>query len=259
MNTGNLLIIMKISVITACYNSAKTIRRTLKSVNYQSHSNVEHIIVDGYSDDSTLDIIRKYGKRVRKVISEPDSGIYDAMNKGIAAATGDVIGFLHSDDCYQHEDVLKKYKGVFEDNEIDACYSDLVYTSRDDNSRVIRFWKSRAYEPGLCRKGWVPAHPTFYARSHVYEKYGKYDTSFPIEADFEMLFRLLEVHRINTCYMPEVTVRMSLGGESSVNLKNYIKGNWEALRSCHKHGYPAGLLFVIRKLMLKVPQFINRP
>lgn len=248
---------MKISVITVCYNCEDTIGEALLSVNRQTHDNIEHIIVDGASRDATLEVVRTVGERVEKVISEPDGGIYDAMNKGLDVSSGDVVGFLNADDRYEYDGVLKDYEKAFEKFEVDACYGDLIYVRKDNWDDITRFWESRSYENGLCAKGWMPPHPTFYARTEIYEQLGYYDTRFHIQADFEMMYRLLDVHRIKTHYIPKVMVRMRAGGESNASIRNIIHGNREAIEACRKYGYRAGILFVARKLARKIPQYLK--
>lgn len=250
---------MKISIITVCYNSAGTLADTLASVREQSYPNIEHIVVDGASSDGSMEIIRASGQRVAKVVSEPDQGIYDAMNKGIQLATGDVVGFLNSDDVFAHNDVVFRIAKTMLRTSIDACYGDLVYVSKDDMNKTVRYWKSRTYQPGLCAKGWMPAHPTFYARRSVYERHGGFDLNFELQADFEMALRLLDVEGIRPRYLPEVLVRMRIGGASNASLRNMIQGNLEAAMACRKHGLPGGFRFIAGKILSRIPQFVLRP
>lgn len=250
---------MKISVITVCFNSAKTIGSTLESVRMQSHGDIEHIVVDGGSSDGTLEIVSQTGGHVARLISESDNGIYDAMNKGLAIATGEVVGFLNSDDVFNGEDVLSKISHALSNPAIDACYGDLVYVAENDLNRVVRYWKSREYKTGLCAKGWMPAHPTFYARKAVYQRHGVFDISLKLQADFEMALRLLEIARIRTVYIPEILVRMRAGGVSNASLLNIVKGNIEASSACRKHGLSGGLIFVAWKICSRLPQLFCRP
>jgi len=250
---------MKFSLITVCYNSAETICHTLQSVREQTYPNIEYIIVDGGSKDNTLDLIAAEGPHVSKLISERDNGIYDAMNKGLALATGDVVGFLNSDDIFYGVDVISKIARAMEDPLIGACYGDLVYVSKFDKNKIIRYWKSGKYELGLCARGWMPPHPTFYTRRSVYQRYGSFDLSLKLQADFEMALRLLDIAHIRTVYLPEILVRMRVGGASNASLKNIIKGNIEAARACRKHGLPGGLGFVGKKIISRIPQFFMRP
>lgn len=250
---------MKISVVTTSFNSAATIADTLRSVSEQSHPDIEHIIVDGGSTDGTLALIAEHGTRVAQVVSESDRGIYDAMNKGIAMATGDVVGFLNSDDVYASPTALARITEALAPGDVDAAYADLVFVAQDDLSRVVRYWTSRDYEPGLCARGWMPAHPTFYVRSEIYRRHGLFDLSFRYAADFEICLRLLDVGGLRARYVPETLVRMRVGGHSTGSLRNIVRSNLESCRACRKHGLPAGPLFLARKLSRKIPELIRKP
>ena len=249
---------MKISIITVCFNSSATITDTIKSIAVQSHPDIEHIVIDGLSQDSTMDIVRS-AKSVSKYVSEPDKGIYDAMNKGIAMATGEIVGTLNSDDFYVSERIIEKIASVFSDPEVDACYADLVYVSHDDSERIVRYWKSRPFIPGLFKYGWMPAHPTFFVRKRLYDELGSYDTDFKLQSDFELTMRYLELYRINCVYLPEIIVKMRLGGASNQSLRNIIKGNIEAYKACRKNHLGVSLLFNLFKILSRVPQFFTRP
>ena len=250
---------MKISIITATYNSAATIVDTLNSVASQTHSDTEHIIVDGVSKDNTVELVREHGQRVSKLVSERDRGIYDAMNKGLSLATGEVVGFLNSDDVYADDRALQRVAQALSDPQVDAVYGDLVFVNQYDLGRVVRYWKSRPYSPGSCGHGWMPPHPTFYARRAVYEKYGGFDLAFPVAADFEMALRLLDKAHVHSHYIPNVQVRMRMGGESTRSLLDVVSRNRETSRACRKHGLPGGARFVLRRLVAKLPQLIHRP
>lgn len=249
---------MKISIITVCYNSAATIGDTVASIATQRYPDIEHIIVDGASRDGTMDIVRS-AKSVSKYVSEPDKGIYDAMNKGIAMATGEVVGTLNSDDFYMHERVIEQVASVFSDLEVDACYADLVYVSHDDSERIVRYWKSRPFRPGLFKYGWMPAHPTFFVRKRLYDELGSYDLDFKLQSDFELTMRYLELYRINCVYLPEIIVKMRIGGASNQSLRNIIRGNIEAYKACKKNHLGAYPLFSLFKILSRVPQFFRRP
>jgi len=250
---------MKISIITVCYNSARTIAHTLRSVREQTYGNVEHIVVDGGSTDETLKIVAAEGAHVAKLVSERDNGIYDAMNKGIRLATGGVIGFLNSDDVFAHADVVSRIAQAMANPLIDSCYGDLVYVSSEDMSKVIRYWKSREYRPGLFGKGWVPAHPTFYARRELYQEHGGFDLDMRLAADFDMLLRLFEAHRITSAYIPEVLVKMRLGGATNVSFGNVLRQNREIARAFRKYGLDVGIRPFAYKLMSRVAQFVRKP
>lgn len=250
---------LKISLITVCYNSAATLRDTLESVAAQTHPDIEHIVVDGGSRDATLDLVRDHRRHDGPVVSEPDRGIYDAMNKGLALASGEVVGFLNSDDVLAGPGVLARIAEAFSSPSVEACYGDLVYVSARDPGRIVRYWRSRPYEPGLCRRGWMPAHPTFYVRRQVYERHGGFDLSLSIAADFEICLRLLEVHRLPVTYLPGVLVRMRMGGASNASLRNILRANREVSRALGKHGYPGGLWLILGKLASKLVQLVHRP
>lgn len=250
----------KISIITVCYNSAKTIQETLQSVTRQEYPHVEYIIIDGASNDGTLDIIRSFGNKIQKLISEPDKGIYDAMNKGIAHATGDVIGLLNADDLYAHSRVLTEVAAVFQDATLDACYSDLIYFSPQAENKVLRYWRGSAYQPGLFAKGWCPAHPTFFVRRSVYERFGVFDIGFSGGNDVELMMRFLEKHHITTHYVPQVWVRMRAGGVSNNSIKGIIRQNQQILQAAKKLDIaisPFG--FIFHKILSRLTQWIVKP
>jgi glycosyltransferase involved in cell wall biosynthesis len=249
---------MKISIITVCYNAAATLGETLDSVAAQGYEDIEHIVVDGGSIDGTLQVLQAHGRRVSKWVSEPDRGIYDAMNKGISMATGDVVGILNADDVYADATVIEQVAKVFSDVEIDACYADLVYVDQNDPSRIIRYWKSCIFKDGLFRKGWMPAHPTFFVRRSIYEKFGGFDLEFPRQADFELTMRFMAVRKIATVYVPKVWVRMRMGGVSNSSIRGILKGNIEAYRACLKNGIQVSLWFIPRKMISRIPQFFRR-
>ncbi len=249
---------MKLSVITVARNAAATISDTLRSVAEQSHPHVEHIVIDGASTDDTLQIVRGFS-HIAQLVSESDSGLYHAMNKGIRMATGEVIGILNADDVYAHADVLTSIANTFEDPDIDVSYGDLVYVERDHPDRVVRYWQSKPFSPGLFRRGWLPAHPTFFVRHSVYEKYGGFDLSYRIQSDFELTMRLLEIHRVPSRYLPEILVRMRMGGATNNSIANMIKGNMESYRACRRHGLAVTPWFFVSKFASRLPQFLRRP
>jgi glycosyltransferase involved in cell wall biosynthesis len=213
---------MKISIITATLNSSATIENAILSVASQGYPDLEHIIVDGNSSDATLSIIFRYADLIDKLISEPDHGIYDAMNKGIALSTGDIIGILNSDDFYANHYVLDRVARVFEDENIDTCYGDLIYVDPANVKRRTRYWRAGAHRPRSFYRGWMPPHPTFFVRRSVYEKYGNFNLSLGTAADYELTLRLLMKHRISTTYIPEVLVNMRAGGASNASLKSRL-------------------------------------
>lgn len=250
---------MKISVITVCFNSARTLGDTLQSVAAQDYPDVEHIVIDGGSTDDTPDVMRRFGGHVATYVSERDRGIYDAMNKGLARATGDVVGFLNSDDVYTHAGVLTRIASVMEDPELDACYANLYFVDPLRQDVIRRVWRSRDYEPGLCaRRGWMPAHPTFYARRGLYERHGGFNLDYSLQADFDMALRLLDIHGIRARFVPEFWVRMRMGGASNASIRNVLRGNLQAWRACRSHNIRVPPWFILTKLASRLNQFGNR-
>lgn len=246
---------MKVSIITATYNSAKTISDALQSLNTQSYQNIECIIIDGASKDNTLDVINQQCSRVTTVISAPDKGIYDALNKGVQAATGDIVGFLHSDDLFAYPDAVKDIVSTFVDSGCDAAYADLEYVSKNDTHKVIRLWKSGQYSIEKLKKGWMPPHPTFYMKRDLYNKFGLFNLNFKIAADYDSLLRYLWINKIQMCYLPKVVMKMRVGGASNRSLKNIIqktKEDIDALKNNHIF-WPRALLI---KNLSKIPQFL---
>lgn len=248
-----------ISVITVCFNSSATIEDTINSVEAQIYSNVEHLVIDGASTDSTMEIVGQHAS-IKRAISEPDGGIYDAMNKGISIAQGEIIGMLNADDLYADDDVLSRVSELFSDASIDACYADLVYVKQQDTNVIVRYWKSREFESGLFKDGWMPAHPTFFVRKSVYERLGGFDLNYKIAADFELLFRFIEQHKIRTRYLPKVLVKMRLGGTTNKSLANIYKQNREILRvlKCNYSRFSISN-FILNKAISRFTQFLTKP
>ena len=250
---------IKITVITVCCNSEKTIRTTLESVANQSWKNIENIIVDNKSTDKTLSIIKEY-PHVKKIISEHDEGVHDAMNKGIKIATGDIIGFLNSDDFYANDEVIATVAREFKkDKFLEVCYADLIYVSRFRTSKIIRYFKSKEFKKGLFSKGWCPPHPTFFVRHSVYKQFGKFDLTYRIASDVDLMMRFLEIHKVKFCYIPKVWVKMRMGGITNKNLKNIWLQNQEILNSFHKNGLSVNpIIFFIYKIFSRLFQFFKR-
>ena len=205
----------KISIITVAFNSAKTIKGTIESIISQDYNNIEYLIIDGGSTDATMDIVKSYSEHVKYFVSEPDNGIYDAMNKGIKAATGDVIGILNSDDFYPNSFVLSNVAKLFQKYSCDAVYGDLVYVKANDINKIKRYWQAGEYSTSKIKNGWMLPHPTFFVKKKIYIRYGLYDTDLKSAADYEMILKLLYKHNISVHYVPMILVNMRMGGESN--------------------------------------------
>ncbi|WP_122094950.1 glycosyltransferase family 2 protein [Rahnella sp. Larv3_ips] len=247
---------MKVTIITATFNSSKTIQDTILSLESQTYNNIEYIIVDGDSKDNTLEIINEYSTRVSTVICEPDKGIYDALNKGISAATGDVIGFLHSDDILAYPDAITDIVSKFSEGNFDAVYADLEYVSQDNTNHVVRKWKSGDYNVNKLKYGWMPPHPSFYMKRSRYIEWGVFNLNYKISADYDSLLRYLWVHKAKAVYLPRVLTKMRVGGISNRSLKNIIQKSREDVNVIKMNGlfWPIALLF---KNLSKLPQFIK--
>ena len=248
---------MKVSVITAVFNGAKTIQDCIKSVSGQIYPNIEHIIIDGGSTDGTLEVIKRYTEKRVNIVSEPDNGIYDALNKGIRQASGEVIGLLHSDGFYAHDRVIEKVADIFMKYNIDSCYGDLQYVDKNNPDKVIRYWKSSQYRHGKFKYGWMPPHSTFFVKKEIYNKYGYFNTNFKIAADYELMLRFLEKHKISTYYTPEVFIKMRIGGTSNRNIKNLIIKSNEDYRAWKVNNLNGGFYTILLKNLCKIPQFFK--
>ncbi|MBN8703615.1 MAG: glycosyltransferase [Bacteroidetes bacterium] len=248
---------MKVSIITVCYNSANTIESTIKSVIEQSYPEIEYILIDGLSKDGTLGIIEKYRNSIAKVISEKDSGIYDAINKGIDVATGDVIGILNSDDFYINNTVIADVVDALLNSNADSCYADLQYIDRLNINKIIRNWKSKNYYEGIFYTGWMPPHPTFFVKKACYEKYGKFNLKLKSAADYELMLRFLHKHHVSTTYLPKVLVKMRVGGMSNKTLMNRIAANREDRLAWKINGLKPGMFTLLFKPLSKIKQFLG--
>ena len=247
---------MKVSIITAAFNSSDTIKDTLQSIDAQSYNNIEHIIIDGLSTDNTIKIVERF-KHNKIILSEKDNGIYDAMNKGIKKATGDIIGILNSDDLYVDNLVIKKIVNVFQEKKVDCVHAELYYVKKDNTNQIVRHWKSTDFIYGDFKKGWHPAHPTFFVRREIYEKYGLFNLNFQLAADFELMLRFLERYQITTAYLSEPIVRMRLGGATSKNIRNIIKQNFECYKAFKVNGIKVPFLYFLSRLLPKFKQFFH--
>lgn len=246
---------MTISIITACYNSARTIRDTLTSVGQQDYLEIEHIIVDGRSTDETLGIVNQF-PYIAKILSEKDTGIYDAMNKGIRLATGDVIAILNSDDVYANNHVLTKVMDLFADPKIDAVYGDLQYTKADDLNKISRTWRSGNFSRSKFYYGWMPPHPAFFIRKKIYNEIGSFNTSLRTSADYEFMLRALVKNNYKAAYLPEVLVKMRNGGASNASVKNRINANREDKQAWKLNGIKPYFFTIAMKPLRKVFQYL---
>ena len=248
---------MRISLITITYNSDKTLIDTINSVRNQTYNNIEYIIVDGGSKDQTLKIIDDNKDIVTHFISEPDKGIYDAMNKGVNLATGDIVGILNSDDFYANNDVISKVVNQFNDN-VDGVYADLNYVDPIDTTKTIRVWKSGNYIEGSFKKGWMPPHPTFFVKKEVYNDFGGYSIKLKSAADYEFMLRVIHKEKIRISYLPETIVMMRAGGLSNASLKNRIKANREDREAWRMNNIKPGLFTLLQKPLSKALQFLKK-
>ncbi len=250
---------MKISVVTVVLNARGTLADTIDSVARQTHGDREHIVIDGGSTDGTLDILRDNESRISQWLSERDRGIYDAMNKGIRMADGEIVGMLNADDMYADDRVLERVAEAFQTRTIEACYGDLVYVQAADTDRVVRYWRSVEYRPGLFERGWMPAHPTFFVRRDTYERLGLYNLRLRFQSDFELTARFMALHGISTHYIPEVLVRMRLGGATNRSLANILRGNLESYLAIRRLGLSVTPFYFATKFAMRLPQFFRRP
>lgn len=248
---------MRFSIITATRNSAATIEDALLSVADQDYPAIEHIIVDGNSTDDTLKIIEKHSARIAKVITGADQGIYNALNRGIEAATGDVIGILHSDDIYLHSSVISEYAKVFVKESCDAVYADLMYVDRKNPLNIVRSWKSGDYLPGAFLNGWMPPHPTFFLKRSIYLRYGVYREDFRTAADYELMLRMIHKNRISVCYLPVFAVKMRTGGASNESLAARLKANMEDRRAWRVNGLKPRWFTLLLKPVRKIGQYFR--
>lgn len=256
---------MKISIITVALNAESTIEDTLISVSSQTHPDVEHLVIDGGSTDGTLGVTGACGKHLAVLISEPDQGLYYAMNKGAKLSTGEVLGFLNADDFYARQDTLESIASVFQDESVDVCYGDLEYVERNDARIVLRHWKAGVFTPGKFATGWAPPHPTFFVRRSVFDSAGGFNTKYKLAADNELMMRILENLGRKSHYFPEVMVKMRIGGVTNKSFYNIIRGNQEILSALKCNGLKTNLFtYALHKIILKIDQHLagvakNRP
>lgn len=250
---------MKISIITVSYNAAGTIAGTIESVLGQDYPEVEYIVVDGASSDGTQEIISSFGDRISKVVSEPDEGLYDAMNKGLSLATGDIIGILNADDFYESGQVLSKVVNKMNQAQADALFADLVYVNDDDLEKVVRYYPGKGFTPEKMLSGNMPPHPTFFLRKSFYDQFGGFDTSYEICADFDLMVRFFHQANGTYTYLPETIVRMRTGGNSTNGLQSTLTINKEMLKACRKYGLKTSLPRIYSKYPKKILQLFMKP
>ena len=246
---------LKVSIVTVVFNNCDTIEAAIKSVLAQNHRDIELIVIDGGSTDGTREVLAQYESSIAILVSEPDDGIYHALNKGIDLASGEAIGFLHSDDLFADSFAVERVVHALADPTVDAAYGDLVYVRKLDPTCVVRHWRAGTYRPELLRRGWMPPHPTFYARRELYQRHGGFEVSLRIAGDYDCMLRFL-VAGAKLAYIPQVQVRMRLGGASNRSLRNIITKSYEDYRALRRHGV-GGVGAVLWKNLSKLPQFLS--
>lgn len=247
---------MKISIITVCYNSKEHIRDTIESVFNQTYPEIEYIVVDGGSEDGTVDIIKSFSGKISQWISEPDGGIYDAMNKGIRMATGDVVGIVNSDDFFHRHDSIEAVARCFQENEVESVFADIIFVKRENSNKHIRYYSSKSFRPWKMRFGFMPAHPTFFVYRKAFQDYGYYDTSFSIAADFELMVRLFLKFKISYKYINIDLMKMRTGGVSTRSLKSTFIINKENLRALKKNGFYSNYVFLFSRYLIKIFHYL---
>jgi glycosyltransferase involved in cell wall biosynthesis len=247
---------MKLSVITACYNSAHTIADTIRTVLSQNYGEIEHIFVDGGSTDGTLDIIEAGRGSNSKLIPGPDKGTYDALNKGLAASSGDLVGFLHADDMYADESVISRVVDEFRSDSLDAVYGDVAFVRRDDIDRIVRVYDSGRFRPSRIAWGWMPAHPALFLSRRIFERFGSFKTDYRIAADFEFVARIFSAPDFKYRYLPQVLIKMRMGGISTKGWRSTLTLNKEVLRACRENGINTNYLKILSKYPAKALEFL---
>lgn len=250
---------MKVSIITVVYNNQKTIAQAIQSVLNQDYTPIEYIIVDGASTDGTIEIIKSYDKNISKFLSEPDKGIYDAMNKGLKLATGDIIGILNSDDFYNNNHIISQIVDEFKNKNVDLVFGDVAYVKPNNLNKIIRYYSSAKFHPSKFEWGWMPAHPSCFLKREIYEKYGHFKTDYKIGADYELLVRFIGKHKISYSYIPQLFVKMRTGGISNKNIITYWTLNKEVVRSCRENGINTNIFKILLKYLTKIWQVIKLP
>ncbi|MFZ2189834.1 MAG: glycosyltransferase family 2 protein [Candidatus Magasanikiibacteriota bacterium] len=245
---------MKLSIITVSYNSAETIEDTIKSVMAQNYSDLEYIIIDGGSKDNTLEVVEKYKDKIAKIISEPDKGIYDAMNKGIKMATGGVVGIINSDDFYFNEHIFNDVMNEFEKTGSEAVYGDIVYVDREETKKQVRFWQAGEYREEKLNCGWIMPHPAFFVKKEIYNKFGLFNLDFRIAADYELMLRFLK-NGLKVSYLPQTFVCMREGGFSGQSFRQRKKGWQELKKAWAINNFKIPRFFITRRILSKIKQY----
>ena len=250
---------MKISIITVVLNHISTIRSTIESVIGQTHPEIEYIIIDGGSTDGSKELIESYVNRITKFISEPDDGMYDALNKGITLATGEIIGSLNADDIYTSNRILETVAATFKKKHIDSLFADLHYVRESDLNKTVRYYSGKSFSPFRLRFGFMPPHPTFFVKKTIYEQFGYYKTNYHIAADFELIIRFLYTHKASYLYLPMDMIRMTMGGKSTNSLHSKYILNREIVRGCRENGIYTNMPILVMKYFIKVFELFNFP
>jgi glycosyltransferase involved in cell wall biosynthesis len=246
---------MKVTIITVTYNSSKYLEDCINSVVHQKYNDIEHIIIDGGSTDGTVAIIKSYESHIAKWVSEKDKGMYDAINKGMKMATGDVIGILNSDDILASDDIIGEIANSFIQHKVDSVYGDLTYVEQENLQKILRFWKGGSYNRNRFLYGWMPAHPTFYVRKDIVDKFGGYESHYFTAADYEFMTRYLYHHRISAYYLPKLVVKMRIGGASNGNLFRRLRANRRDYLAMRKNQVPFPFIASVLKPLIKLHQY----
>jgi glycosyltransferase involved in cell wall biosynthesis len=250
---------MRVSIITVCFNSVSTIADTLRSVSSQSYQEIEHIIVDGGSHDGTIEVVKRHG-HVQKFLTGPDKGIYDAMNKGLALATGEYVAYLNSDDFYCDSTVIQQVVAAIQETAPDVLFGDLSYVQRANPKQRVRYWKSRAFQQGSFAKGFPPPHPTFFMRRELLIALGGFDLSYSLASDFDLMFRALEIQKYTSTYLPVELTHMRTGGATNLSIQNIVRQNREILRCLRSHHLCISTIgFAARKIISRIRQRYFKP
>lgn len=246
---------MKITIITVVLNNEAFVKDAIESVLNQTYSDTQYVVIDGGSNDGSLNIIQSYTDKINVIVSEPDEGIYDAMNKGLALAKGDVVAFLNADDFYTNTKVLEQVVGLFQHTNADVVYADLDYVARTDKNKVVRKWRSGEFHPKRFKQGWMPPHPTFFAKRSLYQQFGGYKQELNSSADYELMLRFCYVNHVNVAYLPEVLVKMRLGGQSNRSFKNRLLANLQDRKAWDINNIKPTWYTFLMKPLSKVKQY----